>query len=194
LAQLEIGHSYVTNNCSRSRAQYIDHLRAIGIDAHAESIWTSAHATIHYLSAQLPNVKRLFVHGTSGLKDDFRLAGFEIVDDDPEAVIVGFDTALTYDGLAQTAYWISRGLPYIATHPDRVCPTDQPTCCRIARPSVHYSKPQPVDAASGAGKPNRMMMGRRVCAAQCSPQELPWWAIRLYTTLGWRAMPAQLPC
>jgi NagD protein len=25
------------------------------------------------------------------------------------------------------AYWIARGLPFIATHPDLVCPTDEPT-------------------------------------------------------------------
>ena len=29
--------------------------------------------------------------------------------------------------LCRTAYWISQGKPFIATHPDRICPTDQPT-------------------------------------------------------------------
>src|SRR5258705_6898278 len=184
LARLEIGHGYVTNNCSRSRAQYIDHLRAIGIDAHAESIWTSAHATIHYISAQLPDIKRLFVHGTPGLKDDFRLAGFEIVDDDPEAVIVGFDTALTYDGLAQTAYWISQGLPYIATHPDRVCPTDQPIvlpdCAAVCSlfETATGRRPQAVP-----GKPNRMMMDAVFAQHILLPQEVALVGDRLYTDM-----------
>jgi NagD protein len=47
--------------------------------------------------------------------------------DEPQAVIVGFDTTLAYERLCKTAYWIAQGLPFIATHPDLVCPTDEPT-------------------------------------------------------------------
>ncbi len=184
LARLGIGHSYVTNNCSRSRAEYVHHLREIGIDAESESIWTSAHATIHYLSEQLPTVTRVFVHGTPGLKDDFRLAGFEIVDRDPEAVIVGFDTALTYDGLAQTAYWISRGLPYVATHPDRVCPTDRaiilPDCAAVCSLFETATGRRP-DAVPG--KPNRLMLEAVFARHNLSPHEVALIGDRLYTDI-----------
>ena len=58
-------------------------------------------------------------------------AGFALTPDDaahePDAVVVGFDTELTYARLCRTAYWIGQGKPFVATHPDRVCPTDQPT-------------------------------------------------------------------
>src|SRR6188508_2978770 len=64
LTRLGIGHSFVTNNCSRSRAEYVQHLREIGVETPPEAIWTSAQATIHYLSSELPTAKRLFVHGT----------------------------------------------------------------------------------------------------------------------------------
>jgi HAD superfamily hydrolase (TIGR01450 family) len=184
LAHLTIDHSYVTNNCSRSRAEYVRHLRAIGIEAHPDSIWTSAHATIHYVSTQLRGIKRLFVHGTSGLKDDFRLAGFEVVDNNPEAVIVGFDTGLTYDGLAQTAYWISRGLPYVATHPDRVCPTDRPTvlpdCAAVCAlfETATGRRPEAIP-----GKPNRLMMEAVFARYAVSPQEVALVGDRLYTDI-----------
>ncbi len=42
-------------------------------------------------------------------------------------MVVGFDTELTYARLCRAAYWISQGKPFVATHPDRICPTDQPT-------------------------------------------------------------------
>jgi HAD superfamily hydrolase (TIGR01450 family) len=42
-------------------------------------------------------------------------------------VIVGFDTTLTYERLCRAAYWISAGLPYPATHPDQVCPSERGT-------------------------------------------------------------------
>src|SRR6476659_11368507 len=87
LAPLGICYSFVTNNCSRSRAEYVHHLREIGIEVQATSVLTSAHATIHHLNAKSPGAKRLFVLGTSGLDDDLRLAGYEIVDERPNAVI-----------------------------------------------------------------------------------------------------------
>jgi HAD superfamily hydrolase (TIGR01450 family) len=184
LSKLGIGYSFVTNNCSRSRAEYVHHLREIGIEADPATIWTSAHATIHYLSVELPLVKRLFVHGTPGLKEDFRLAGFEIVGQEPEAVVVGFDTALTYDGLAQTAYWISRGLPYIATHPDRVCPTDRPIvlpdCAAVCSlfETATGRRPQAVP-----GKPNKLMIEAVFARHHVSPQEVALVGDRLYTDI-----------
>jgi HAD superfamily hydrolase (TIGR01450 family) len=184
LAQMGIGHSFVTNNCSRSRAEYVHHLREIGIDADPSAIWTSAHATIHYLRVELPNVKRLFVHGAPGLKDDFRLAGFDVVNEAPEAVVAGFDTGLTYDGLAHTAYWISRGLPYIATHPDRVCPTDReiilPDCAAICSLFETATGRRP-DAVPG--KPNRVMMEAVFARHDVAPQAVALVGDRLYTDI-----------
>jgi HAD superfamily hydrolase (TIGR01450 family) len=184
LTRLEIGYSFVTNNCSRSRAEYVHHLREIGIEADPEAIWTSAHATIHYISVELPHVRRLFVHGTPGLKEDFRLAGFEIVNEEPQAVVVGFDTALTYDGLAHTAYWISRELPYIATHPDRVCPTDReivlPDCAAICSLFETATGRRP-DAVPG--KPNPLMMEAVFARHDVLPEEVALVGDRLYTDI-----------
>jgi len=127
LRELGIGFSFVTNNSSRSRSEYGRHLSDLGIEVAADAIVTSAQATIHYLQENVPAARRLLVLTTASALDDWRLAGFEIVDDDPDAVVVSFDVELTYERLCRTAYWISRGVPYVATHPDRVCPTDQPT-------------------------------------------------------------------
>jgi len=58
-------------------------------------------------------------------------AGFEntadSAGDEPDAVLAGFDTGLVYSRLCRAAYWIKKGKPFIASHPDRVCPTDEPT-------------------------------------------------------------------
>jgi NagD protein len=126
LDQLKIGYTFITNNCSRSRAEYVERLRGMGIDVSSDAVSTSAQATVHYLRSQVPDAKRLFVLGTEGLYDDLRDGGYAVVDDLPEVVIVGFDSGLTYDRLARTAYWIGQQLPYVATHPDRVCPTEEP--------------------------------------------------------------------
>jgi len=184
LARLGIGHSFMTNNCSRSRAEYVHHLREVGIDANTDSIQTSAHATAHYLSENLSHARRLFVLGTAGLNDDFRLAGFEIVDRDPDAVVVGFDTALSYDGLCQAAYWISRGLPYVATHPDRICPTDQPIVlpdCGAICALLETATGRRPDAVPG--KPNPAMLQAVFAPQELEPGEVALVGDRLYTDI-----------
>jgi NagD protein len=182
LSRLGIGYSFVTNNCSRSRAEYIEHLLQMGIAARPESVWTSAHATIFYLRAKLPKLERLFVLGTSGLHDEFRDAGFGVVDVEPEAVVVGFDNQLTYNRLAQTAYWISRDLPYVATHPDRVCPTDRPIVlpdCGAICALLESATGRRPDAIPG--KPSPAMLDSVLGAHRLARHEVAMVGDRLYT-------------
>lgn len=184
LAHLKIECSFVTNNCSRSRPQYAEELRDMGIEAAPENIWTSAHATIFYLRAQLPRAKRLFVLGTSGLGDEFRGAGFDVADDRPEAVVVGFDNELTYDRLAHTAYWISLGLPYVATHPDRTCPTDRPIVlpdCGAICALLESATGRRPDAIPG--KPNPAMLRSILATHGLAPREVAVVGDRLYTDI-----------
>jgi NagD protein len=184
LADLGIGYSFITNNCTRSRAQYIAHLSELGLDAKPDAMWTSAHATIHYLQLTVPGARRLFVLGTPGLCDDFRLAGFEIVDEQPDAVVVGFDTGLTYDRLARTAYWISQSLPYVATHPDRICPTDQPIVlpdCAAICALLTTATGRPPDAVPG--KPNPQMLEAVFAQHDLMPLEVALVGDRIYTDI-----------
>jgi NagD protein len=71
-------------------------------------------------------------------------------------VVVAFDKTLQYERLCRAAWWVSQNVPYIATNPDRVCPTDQPVvlvdcgsiCECIAhatgrRPDITLGKPDP---------------------------------------------------
>jgi len=122
-----IGYTFLTNNTSRSKLDYVDKLKKLGIDTNEEQIYTPADSTITYLREVLPSVKRLGVLGTPSLCRQFEEAGFEVGWEGCEAVIVGFDTTLDYERLCSAAYGISQGLPFIATHPDLVCPTDEPT-------------------------------------------------------------------
>jgi len=128
LDRLGIGHTFLTNNSSKSAKDYLTHLRKIGIDATAEQLYTSTQATIEHLRRRMPTVRRLFVLGTASMRRELAAGGFTLAADDPEdkpdGVLVGFDTELTFPRLCRAAYWISKGKPYIATHPDRVCPTD----------------------------------------------------------------------
>jgi len=131
LRDLGIQYTFLTNNPSKSVKDYLRHLKLLGIEATPEQLYTSTQATIEYLREAHPLVKRLFVLGTASMATEFSEAGFTLTDEDPadepDAVVVGFDTTLSYARLCRAAWWISREKAFVATNPDRVCPTDQPT-------------------------------------------------------------------
>src|SRR5438046_188953 len=131
LDELKLGRTFITNNSSRSAREYVHRLRSMGIEAIEQDICLSTHATIAYLKSDLPDARCLFVLGTPSLQGEFVDHGFQMHGDDPadepDAVVVAFDTMLTYSRLCSAAWWISRRKPFIATHCDRVCPTDRPT-------------------------------------------------------------------
>ncbi|AGA25472.1 HAD-IIA family hydrolase [Singulisphaera acidiphila] len=127
LARLGIGHTFLTNNTSRSKSDYVTKLQKLGIDAQESQVATPADTTITYLRKQLPQVTSIAVLGTPSLCQQFEEAGFTVGWDAPGAVVVGFDTTLDYERLCRAAYWIGEGRPFLATHPDLICPTDQPT-------------------------------------------------------------------
>lgn len=184
LSHYGIRYTFVTNNCSRSRVEYVDHLQSMGIHVETDTIETSAQAAVYHLHSSLPHVKRLFVLGTPGLKDDLCEGGFEIVDDLPDAVIVGFDMTLTYIRLSQTAYWIGQQLPFIATHPDRVCPTDRPTVlpdCGAICALLEAATGRRPDAIPG--KPNPAMLRAVMQRHADQPCQVAMVGDRLYTDI-----------
>jgi NagD protein len=182
LKQLDVGYSFVTNNCSRSRAEYVAHLQEMGITALADSVVTSSHSAIHHLRTHLPWVRRLFVLGTPGGKEDLHLGGYEIVEEQPDAVIVGFDNHLTYGLLCRTAYFIKQGLPYIATHPDRICPTNEPTVlpdCAAICALLETATGRKPDAIPG--KPKPALIEEIMTRYALAPDQTAMVGDRLYT-------------
>jgi NagD protein len=184
LERLDIGYTFITNNCSRSGAEYVARLRNMGIRVNPNDVATSAPATVHFLRSHLPDVNRLFVLGTAGLCNDLHNAGYEIVDDHPDAVVVGFDSGLTYDRLARTAYWIAQKLPYIATHPDRVCPTNEPIVlpdCGAICALLESATGRRPDAVPG--KPSPAMLRSIIARHGLDADEIALVGDRLYTDI-----------
>lgn len=160
LKEQGIGYSFLTNNPSRSMADYLAKLHKMGIPAEREEMFNTAVATIQTIRQTMPEVNRLFILGTKSMISEFESAGFTIASDDPndepDAVVVAFDMELTYAKLCRAAWWISQKKPYFATNPDLICPTDLPTvlvdcgslcaCLEKAtgrRPDITLGKPDP---------------------------------------------------
>jgi 4-nitrophenyl phosphatase len=119
----KIGHLFLTNNSSRSAIYYAAKLQKMGIDASEDLIFTSGQAAAIYLESKSPGC-RIYLVGTKELAYDFVTMGFNIVEDKPDCVILGFDTTLTYEKLRKICAFITQGITYMATHPDINCPTE----------------------------------------------------------------------
>jgi len=188
LKSLGLGYTFLTNNPSKSNADYRAKLRRMGIPAKPDQIYTSAQATIEYLQKKWPRLKRLFVLGTPSMCGSFTAAGYALVlenpDERPDAVVVGFDTTLTYPRLCRAAWWITRGVPYFATNPDAVCPTDEPTvlvdCGSITAALEKATGRAPVAVL---GKPDVAMLRGILQRHRLRPGQLAMVGDRTYTDM-----------
>ena len=129
---LNIEYTFLTNNSSKSAKDYLKKILNLGLKATPDNITTSASATFFYLKEHYPDVKKIYVLGTASLREEFTDHGYEMIDEfneteEPELVVVAFDTTLTYERLCKATYWVGQNKPYVATHPDTVCPTDLKT-------------------------------------------------------------------
>lgn len=184
-----ISRTFVTNNCSRSRDDYLTKLHKMGIDAAPEEVYSSAHATIKYLQLQYSAVQDLFIVGTQSLVEEFQRHGFNVVNEDhtnnPDAVVVGFDPDLPFSQLCKASYWISQQVPYFATHPDKVCPTKAKTvlldCGSICAAIRSATGREPLAIP---GKPNPEMLSGILTAHRLRPDQLAMVGDRIYTDMA----------
>lgn len=186
LKEMGIGYSFLTNNPSKNTADYLNHLAKMGIEATKEEMYTSAQATIEYIKVHYPKVKRLFILGTPSMIKEFELNGFESVADDPNDVpdmlVVGFDMSLEYSRLCRATWWASQNLPFIATNPDRVCPTDKPVIlvdCGSILACIEYASGRKPDVI--IGKPDPRMLDGILERYNLKPSEVAMIGDRIYT-------------
>lgn len=181
-----IGYSFLTNNPTKSVSDYLSKLEKMGIKATEENMYTTSLAAIDYIKAHYPEAKRLYLLGTPSMVSQFEKAGYESCSNDPEDVpdvLVGsFDLTLTYERLCRAAWWASQNIPYIATNPDKVCPTNEKTvlvdCGSICKCIEHATGRRP-DITLGKPDPNMLtgIMERH----SLKPEEIAMVGDRIYT-------------
>ena len=147
---------FLTNNSSRSAADYVDKLTGMGIPADEADFLTSTDALIARLKNRAA-YHLCYVFGTKSFQRQLRQAGIPVTDqleDGVDCLLVGFDTELTFQKLEDACILLGRGVDYYATNPDWVCPTwygSVPDCGSVCemlfratgrRPQV-VGKPQP---------------------------------------------------
>ena len=150
---------FMTNNSSKSVEDYIKKLHKLGIESTREDFITSSQATAYYLH-KYHEGQTLYVCGTESLKAELRMEGFSVTEniDEVQCIVMGFDTELTFKKLHDVSYLLltKPDLPYIATNPDLVCPTEfgsVPDCGSVCIMIENATGKKPVVI----GKPSPLM-------------------------------------
>ncbi|MBQ6701810.1 MAG: HAD-IIA family hydrolase [Clostridia bacterium] len=150
---------FMTNNSSKSVKAYIEKLGKLGIEAEYGDFITSSQATAYYLNKHYKG-KTLYVCGTVSLKNELKENGFELTEDvnKTDCIVMGFDTELTFQKLHDVSYMLCTrpDIPYIATNPDYVCPTEfgsVPDCGSVCDMLFNVSGRRPIFI----GKPEPLM-------------------------------------
>lgn len=112
---------FFTNNSSHNEQECLEKLRKYGYGAKDGSVIISSHVTIDFLKRNRAG-KSVYLVGNDLLTGDFINAGITLTDKNPDIVVVGFDTQITYEKINKAAGFIASGAEYIATHPDVNCP------------------------------------------------------------------------
>jgi len=174
---------FLTNNSSRHRGQYAEKIRRLGLPIADDAVLTSGEATALYLKERHPGAA-IFLAGTPSLEEEFRQHGFQLVQHDPQFLVLGFDTTLTYQKLWALCDFVRAGVPYIATHPDFNCPTENGFMPDVGAMIAF------VEAATGrrpdlvVGKPNRLIVDAAAAKMHLPVSQLAMIGDRLYTDIA----------
>jgi HAD superfamily hydrolase (TIGR01450 family) len=171
---------FLSNNSSRSTSDYLKKLNNFKLNITTDNIILSQHPTIDYLKKN--NYKKVFLMGTTSLKEEFKQEGFELTEENPEILVLAFDQELTYERLVNATHFLLNDIPYIATHPDDRCPTEDgyiPDAGGIAAL---------LDKATGRtprvfGKPNKEMLIFKLEQLELHPRDAVLFGDRVYTDI-----------
>ena len=176
-----IKRRFLSNNSSRSVAEYVQKLRRLGIDASEREVMLSTHDLLAWLSAQ--STERVYLIGTAGMAAMLEEAGVEPRSEEPEYVVLGYDTEMTYSRLAKAFEHLHAGVPLIASHPDVVCPSpagDLPDVGAFLAMIEASCGVQPVHVC---GKPNAGMVMHGIDSMGLEPSACGMVGDRIYTDI-----------
>ena len=177
-------YMFLTNNSSKSVDKYIEKLQSLGITAEADDFLTSTNATVLYLKKKI--YKKIYAFGTESFKEQLREGGLPITDkleEDIDCLCMGFDTELTFQKLEDACILLNRGVDYIATNPDWVCPTWYgyvPDCGSVSEMLYNATKKRPLFI----GKPEPTMALLAMEKTGFSKDETALMGDRLYTDIA----------
>ncbi len=118
---------FVTNNSSRTPAQFVEKIARMEIRADEPHILSSALATASWLAAQYPDGARAFMIGQDGLRWALEREGITLVEEAQTAdvIVCGIDFGVRYERLADATLAVRAGARFVGTNSDTSFPSER---------------------------------------------------------------------
>ncbi|MBR2254454.1 MAG: HAD-IIA family hydrolase [Candidatus Methanomethylophilaceae archaeon] len=172
---------FLTNNSAYPRRHYLEKLQRMGFQVDMDNVLTSTVATIRFILDQRPGSK-VYPIASPGVMGDLEESGIDIVDDDPDIVLLTFDRTIDYDKINKGYRFIKNGAELIATHPDDLCPTEDDYDVDIG-PFIRMFEGLCDVKATVIGKPNALMLRMAASEMGIDPDGAVMVGDRLYTDM-----------
>ena len=114
---------YLTNNSSRTRAEYEEKLTRLGLFGTGDDVYTSALAAASFLEKRYAGAA-VYALATDAVRAELIRCGVRLTEEKPEICLLAYDTQITFAKMKRFNEFLAAGAVYVATHPDDVCPTD----------------------------------------------------------------------
>lgn len=124
LVQRKIPYLFVTNNSSRTPEQVAEKLRAFGIEARDEQVFTTSMATANFI-AERKSDSTAYVVGEEGIIAALEAKGIHLTDEKPDFVVMGIDRGINYEKLTKACLAVRNGAFFISTNADIALPTER---------------------------------------------------------------------
>ena len=177
---------FITNNSSKSLEERIAYLNGTGISAKADDFMTSTMAAAEILRDKFGDSK-IYVQATKSCVKELIGYGLNLTeeyDESVSAILVGYDTELTYEKMKRTCKMLTNtSVPYYATNPDWVCPMDfgyAPDCGSMCFAYEKATGRTPIFI----GKPTRFMIDACVKKYGFTKEQTLVIGDRLYTDIA----------
>ena len=181
LEERGIKRYFLSNNSSKSVEQYVEKLRDLGIDADKDEVLLSTHDLISWLRKK--EVTSTFLVGTEGMRSMLEEEGIETSSEQPEFVVLGYDTEISYEKLATASIHLHEGVQLVASHPDMVCPSPRGGLPDTGAYMSLFKATTGVGPVHVCGKPNKGMILHKVEDLGLKPSECCMVGDRLYTDI-----------
>jgi 4-nitrophenyl phosphatase len=153
-----VPYAFVTNNSTKSAAQFAAKLSGMGIPATAAQVFGTISAATALLQQRWPRGTPIFAIGEQPLLETLEQAGYYLTGTNPEVVVLGFDSELNYAKLRTAIRAALAGATIVATNPDVLTPAHDgyDPCVGVLIAAVTAAVPTAIPIV--VGKPHPFMI------------------------------------
>jgi 4-nitrophenyl phosphatase len=182
MEELDLKVRLLTNNQTKTPEQFAEKLTKFGVSVPPSTIITSPMAVVYLLKKRFPKPGPVYIIGETGTFTALESAGYYFSEDNPLAVVVGFDRNITFEKFKKANMLIRSGIPFYGTNPDFTFPTPE-GLIPGSGPFIAF-----VQAASGqepiiAGKPSPYLFDLCFDELNLAPEEIIGIGDRLETDI-----------